>query len=797
MSAAKQPRRRQIEDVDTAALAQKLGELVVAEDGSLVKIGGCIWYQGDSLEGVKTVDEFIVRIIISRASNQDVSCFGGKYGILYTWLYLFHPEYFTAGADICGELAIRLGLLLIEYNSFVTPTPHHEDADVYLKYTEFALKRVCIDIIMHLVRVRKDPSVDVADLEVAYKLYSYERENIPMLRLIAMALKHTHDADQVSLFATKFGNALKQSMPKQDFISAFYALGKEVSRFLSEKYPQAQVDAVVLVESETKVAGAVTAISAVSAVNVEVTATETVIDLSPEPEPTPPPKIEEVEQPIPEPTLEAAGRADEELIFPSDISHADANVKCCACGDSQGEPQNGRSAETEISLTEGRFAGCTEAAVTYVALNQPKDDHSEQRPNAWFNMPPPPPTKKSPIDQHQRCLVNFIQKVIAPIDRMESDLIHDLAYTLATLKNAYARNAAISFVCNEFISNDFSGGALAAYEDVQAAFKALLKKQPEFSSSYARANIATIIVMQTAKQMIDADEAEERPLSANYSNTYGMLKHVVSHVQVVESMFAQYSATIKKMKKGSTVVWIRRVEFNITGRIIRRIRETLYAARVQYAGRWSEWKNVFVPYYDGLRFKLLERFIRPVVAAERYSEEDPTLTGGYKLKTITKEMKVLIAEVESMRLYSVKASMGPLSFRINTPDIPITLVPAISGGETGGFLPLPEGAERAAESAIKEAIKSTHAYIDGLEEEHPRTDLRIALSEMLSKRAFFGNTLYECLLSKTETPFDLYETQIDYTCGGAFRNEFYPNTPITNMQSYLAELLEQQKQPPV
>lgn len=792
MSAAKQPKRRQIEDIDTAALAQKLGDLVVSEDGSLIKMDGCIWYQGDSLETTKTIDEFIIGYILRSADFQDAARFGGKYGILYTWLYLLHPEYYPPGMDICGELAIRLGLLLTEYNSFVTPT-QNEEADVYLKYTEFALKRVCIDIIMHLVRVRRDPTVDIADLEVAYKLYSYERENIPMLRLIAMALKHTHDADQVSLFATKFGNLLKQSLPKRDFVLACYALGKEVSTFLAEKYPQAQVEAgpiVVTTEVETTV-------------SVDVTETETVIDVTPNPEPAPPPKIEEVEDisppepPIsipkadPTPEMAAAAKFDEELVLPSDISRVDANVKCCAC-DPQ-NPQNGRSAETEVSFTEGRFAGCTEAAVTYVALNQPTGDGRSENANSWFNMPPPPPTKKSSTDQHQLCLVDFIQRVISPIDRMESDLIHDLAYTLATLKNAYARNAAISFLCNEFISNDFSEGALVGYDQVRAAFKELLKKQPEFGSSYARANIVTIIVMQTAKQMIDADEAEERPLSANYSGGYGMLKHVVSHVHVVEGMFAQYFITIEKMNKDRTSIWTRRVRMDITGRIIRRIRETLYAARLQYAGRWSEWKDVFIPYYDGLRFKLIERFINPSVTPERYPEEDPTLSGGYKIKTLTSDMKAFIDEVEAMRMFSFEGTTGPLSFRINTPDIPIELVPSISGGETGGFLPLSKGAENAAESAIIKAIESTHAYIDKLELEHPRTDLRIALSEMLSKRAFFGGTLYECLLSKTETPFQSDEAQIDYRCGGAFRNEFYPNTPITNMQSYLAELLAQQE----
>jgi len=122
-----------------------------------------------------------------------------------------------------------------------------------------------------------------------------------------------------------------------------------------------------------------------------------------------------------------------------------------------------------------------------------------------------------------------------------------------------------------------------------------------------------------------------------------------------------------------------------------------------------------------------------------------------------------------------------IKFAVTTPDIPIKISPYIND-----FAPLPAEAEQTAELAIIRGVSLVNTYIDKLEEKYPRTDLRMALAELLSKRSFFTRTAYECMLTASSTPYDVPAPKRDYTCGGAVK---WGAGDADNMQVFLANIM--------
>ena len=786
--------RKQTEEIVVDVLTTTLTETVITTEGDIIRIDRCTWYHGESLKEVTSIDDFITRLVLTKVDEHDASVFCGKFGVMYAWLYMFRPDYMPAGADRFGELAVRLGLLLLEYNLFTNTK--HEDAEVYLKYTEYALKCVCIQVIMELVSARGDAPLNPADLNDAYRLYNYERENLPLLRLLAMAIKHTHDMDAVRLFTAKFAEIVKGDNDVASKIRMAYELGQEITAYLKKKYrklPSAIDSAEIVIESVAEVVPVQVEVTdeqveviveRVEVVDERVTEQVEVVD---EPAPAANEPVTHIPPAAELPSQIATTDDEGDLILPTDI--VVANSRCCACSEGM-EPQSGRVIEMDREIVEGRMAGRSDAAVDYVSLE--KTAAKDPKRTAWFDMPPPPSANalQSAINKNQPYLIDFINHVISPIERISSDLIHNLAYTLATITNSHARNAVLHFVSNEFITNKFVEFPFSSYGEVKNALESLIRTKTEYSSEHVRATIAAAIIMQTAKQMLDADDSAARPLSVRYAQNYGMLKHVVAHIHIVEHMMAGFSASMHALNSKRSSAWAEYVRSNIVGRIIRRVKEALYAARIQMAAHgWDMWKKTYIPYYDGLTTRLLERIDNPNKNGEPYSEYDPSKTRGFKIAETSIGMQTFLMEVESLPKHSLRPLTSPITFTIYMPRIPIT-----SSLTMDSFAPVPDSLEREVETSIIKAVEATGRYIDSLEAKRSRTDLRIAFSELLTKRAFFARTPYECMLAATDTPLpERKDISRDYTCNGGFKNALNPNQRITNMQSYLSDLYVQQQ----
>jgi hypothetical protein len=747
------------------------------------------------------------RALLVEVTKHDASLFGGSVGLMYGWLYLYQGSFIPLDCDLFGELAVRLGLLLLEYNSRLLSKT--ED----MKYTEYALKHVCIHIILSLVAARPrdpdNPPPTKAELEKAYSVYLQDRESIPLLRLLAMAIRHTKDNEAVGRFAAEFGEIVKMPLPPAEFISACYQLGRKISAHLIGKYGPAAVEVQVKpaeVPEQVAVAVEVVVVEVgVSDVGVSepvlhepVTKEVVVSEVVPEPEPVP--------VHIPPATLALTDADEGEFLLPSDLK-AVAESRCLYCADCKGKeeetvtippiepatspvyeqpPQPGQPPEMLVSLTEGRFAGQTDAAVEYVSLETKTGDG-----HAWYNIESIPDnvtgrTKSDITERNDARLVNFLQVAILPIGRVSSELVHNIAYTLATTANQAMRMAILDFLCTAFITGKFEGTTLASFSALQKEFATLLREHPEYDSRHTRAAIAGAIVMQAVKEMYDADESAVRPLSLRYREGYGMLKHLVAHIWVVEHVVETLGRSMAVLNHGRGSMLMRNLHKLISSITDRRIKETLYVARLTCeTTMWEQWKAAHLPVYDALRYELVRRQVDPARNPAPFPEDNPST-----LKTaggLSAYMIEYVREIEALPMHDASVVFPgnfTLKFAVTTPAVAIKISPYISD-----FAPLPEGAERTAELDIIKGVAAVNTYIDRLEEKYPRTELRLALAELLSKRSLFTGTAYECMLTTSSTPYQVPPPKKDYTCGGAFK---WGAGDADNMQTFLANILMRQ-----
>jgi hypothetical protein len=626
------------------------------EGGKLVvKIGRCTFYSTPSSRKFESITDFVKAILHKNVDNRDASCFNDKYGILYSWLYLVDPTYIDRSSwprSMFGELSVRMGLLMIEYNVYAETPRISRTAEMreYFNYTNFAVKRVCVQIISELVKVQNGATIDENKISDAYEIYPQIRTSLPFTILIALANRFMSDTETVKVFAAKFVEILKFSAPAKVLIPSFHEFGVVVANYMIAKYG--------IVES-------IEPIPSVPAPEVKfvtkrmkrtVRAKEVKLDTTEEfkIEPAAPAAITTTTTTSTTVAVAAVARRTDVVVVSTkkkketdECPVRQEAISACAVCDSAKPP------ETRTLLTEGRMAGESYAAVDYEKLES----------TTWRKMGPPGDTKNFAR------VIGFIDEVLSPMRSIEAASVENLAFSLlpSDENEKNARDVIIAFICGvEFINLDFNTLVYKTDKTVKKAMNELLEKKPLFVDRSHRVLFARLLLQQLFKQMIDADECESRMWSDRYKPRYGMLAHVVGNIWYVQRELAILGEFDPAGKKPITDDLIKRVN--------RRFFDALYAARLTCESTnfsaWQRWKEEFFADYATIHSLLITRITDPLKHPGDFPFTPTTALSTIKTRTVSKTMEELLNRAESMIAVPIKnPAPEKLGFAVSAPDL--------------------------------------------------------------------------------------------------------------------------------
>jgi len=695
------------------------------EGGKLVvTIGKCTFYSVPSSRKYESFTHFIKTIVHKNVDNRDASCFNGKYGILYSWLYLVDPTYIDKSSgpqSMFGELSVRLGLLMLEYNVYAE-TPIKErtsERREYFKYTDFAVKRVCVQIIHELIRAQNGTIIDDNKISDAYEIYPQIRKSLPFTILIALANRFMTDTETVKIFAAKFAEIIKYDAPAKVLIPSFYEFGVVIANYMIEKYG--------IIKSIAPIAAAPEVRFAVKKSKRTVKAKEVRLDLTEEfkLEPSHPPVQPDVITTTTTTTIEAVATVVRrtEVIAVSKKKkkeateggvHREAISACAAC-------DTAKPPETNIMLTEGRIAGATYAAVDYEKLESA----------TWRKMGPVGDSKNFAR------IVGFIHEVLSPMRSIQASSVENLAFSLLP-SDEYEQNARdviVAFICGvEFINLNFNTLAFKSEKTVKKAMDELLDKKPLFADRTHRILFARLLMQQLFKQMIDADECESRMWSDRYKSSYGMIAHVVGNVWYVQR-------NLVKLVEFDPA-WKTSIIDDLVKRVNRRFFDTLYAARLTCDSisvvAWQQWKDAFFIDYATIHSMVIAKITEPDKHPGEFPFTPKTALSSVKTRTFSKTMDAMLKRAESMISVPIKKPVpekpdepvaDKLGFVVQTPDFdepaPMGNLPQIS-----------EDDEKEQEARILNALKEVNDGIGNERSTHRKRELREAITGVSINRSF-------------------------------------------------------------